>query len=204
MLITEPGKAAKENRETWLVGCAERMNKALFNNRMPPFRATCGWPLRRALSKKNKAIGQCFYPSASADEKTELIISMCLDDPIEVAATLAHEIIHAIVGPDAGHKGPFKRLAFEIGLEGKMTTTHAGRAFKRSLEPILTDLGPYPHAKLDPKAKPSKQSIRLIKAECNCGYNVRITRKWLDQIGPPLCPMHGEMRISPPENGNDS
>lgn len=195
------GAATKDFREAWLKACAEKMNAALFDGRMPPYRVTCGWPSRGALGKKNKTIGQCFYPSASGDSKNELIISMYLDDPMEVAATLAHEMIHAIVGHDAGHKGPFRHLALDIGLEGKMTATRAGETFKRSLQPILDDLGPYPHAKLDPRAKASKQSTRLIKAECDCGYNVRITKKWIDEVGPPLCPMHGEMHICQPRGG---
>lgn len=143
------GVAMNDFREAWLKSCAEKMNAALFGGRMPPYRVTCGWPSRGALGKKNKTIGQCFYPSASGDSKNELIVSMYLDDPMEVAATLAHEMIHAIVGHDAGHKGPFRHLALDIGLEGKMTATRAGETFKRSLQPILEDLGPYPHAKLE-------------------------------------------------------
>lgn len=41
-----------------------------------------------------------------------------------------------------------------------------------------------------------KQSTRLLKCSCQnegCGYTVRITRKWLDELGAPHCPMHGEM-----------
>jgi hypothetical protein len=29
----------------------------------------------------------------------------------------------------------------------------------------------------------------MLKCECStCGYTVRITRKWLDAAGPPICP----------------
>ena len=42
------------------------------------------------------------------------------------------------------------------------------------------------------------QSTRLWKARCEVdGYTVRITRKWLGSLGPPHCPMHGEMRVIP-------
>lgn len=32
-------------------------------------------------------------------------------------------------------------------------------------------------------------TTRLLKAQCgDCAYTVRITRKWLAELGPPLCP----------------
>lgn len=50
-------------------------------------------------------------------------------------------------------------------------------------------------------AKP-KQSARLIKAICQseregeaCGYTVRITKKWINELGAPCCPVHGSMDI---------
>ncbi|MBO6507332.1 MAG: SprT-like domain-containing protein [Roseibium sp.] len=182
-------------REAWLLRLASELDTKLFGEEMPVYRVTCGWPSRGATSQKKRTIGQCFCPTASTDGTAELIVSMWLDDPMEVAATLAHEMIHAIVGIEAGHKGPFRALALQIGLEGKMTATTAGEAFKQTVQPILDELGPYPHAKLDPKSGPKKQSTRLIKAECGCGYTVRVTRKWLEEVGAPLCPLHGEMAV---------
>lgn len=35
-----------------------------------------------------------------------------------------------------------------------------------------------------------KQSTRLIKAYCDeCGYTVRVTRKWI-RVAFPICPLH--------------
>lgn len=31
----------------------------------------------------------------------------------------------------------------------------------------------------------------MLKAECGCGYTIRITRKWA-QLGLPCCPLDGE------------
>lgn len=49
---------------------------------------------------------------------------------------------------------------------------------------------------------PTKQSTRLLKAVCQanqdgqqCGYTVRVTRKWVDQLGAPPCPVHGPMHL---------
>lgn len=41
---------------------------------------------------------------------------------------------------------------------------------------------------------PKKQTTRLLKVTCTeCGYPARVTRKWLDDKGPPHCPDHGQM-----------
>ena len=40
-----------------------------------------------------------------------------------------------------------------------------------------------------------------MKAECGgegCGYTLRITAKWVDDIGAPLCPRHGAMGSTDP------
>jgi hypothetical protein len=79
-----------------------------------------------------------------------------------------------------------------IGLEGKMTATTEGESFKQGIAPILDAVGPYPHAKLSKTARPN-QGTRLLKLQCpTCPYTVRITRKWLDEVGPPDCPEHGD------------
>lgn len=37
------------------------------------------------------------------------------------------------------------------------------------------------------------RSTRLLKAQCgSCAYTVRVTRKWLSELGPPLCPCNRE------------
>ena len=73
------------------------------------------------------------------------MISLVLSDPMRVAGVLAHELVHATVGTQHGHKGPFTKLAKAIGLEGKMTATTEGDAFKQAVAPILEAVGPYPH-----------------------------------------------------------
>ena len=180
------------NREAWLVALASRLhplfrdNGAVYPERI---RFTCGWPSRGAGARR-KTVGQCFDASASADNHVEIIIGMSLDDPMTVADTLAHELVHACVGVEAGHGPAFRQLALAIGLEGKMTATTAGEAFKQYAQPILDGLGPYPHAELD-YSSVKKQTTRMIRATCaECGYAVRLTRKWLDVGGAPICPIH--------------
>jgi hypothetical protein len=180
------------NRESYLRALAEGL-EPLFQNHGATYpdriRFTCGWPSKGAGARR-KTVGQCFDPAASKDDHHEIIIGMSLDDPMEVAHTLAHELCHAIIGTQHGHKKPFRKLALAIGLVGKMTATTAGDAFKQYAQPIIDKLGAYPHAELD-YSTVKKQTTRMIKASCaECGYTVRLTRKWIDQAGPPICPTH--------------
>lgn len=181
------------NREQWLNKLATIMNRELFNNSTPKYRVTCGFPSKGGLASTNKVIGQCFPDSVSGDSTHEMIISMTIDNDIEVAATLAHEMIHATVGLDKGHLKPFRDLALQVGLTGKMTATKAGDKFINFVSPYLKVIGKYPHSKIKYK-NDKKQTTRLIKCECKiCGYIVRVTRTWLDKEGSPHCPLHGSM-----------
>jgi hypothetical protein len=192
-----------EHREPWLHALIAAM-KPIFakhgasvpNN----VRVSCGFPSIRALNGvQNQRIGECWGETESKDGSFEILISPTLADPMRVAGVLAHELIHAIVGVEMGHRGPFKRLAVAIGLTGKMSATVESDAFKRALEPILDGLGPYPHAELDARKRssgPKKQGTRLLKAMCPlCNYTVRVTQKWVDAVGLPHCPVHGAMEI---------
>lgn len=193
-----------KTREEWLVKVSEIMNDKLFKSQMPKYRVTCGFPTSKAFSKNNRTIGECWSSTVSDDETHEIIVSMTIDDPVEVTATLAHEMIHALVGLDVGHRGEFRTTALDIGLTGKMTATKPGPKFIEFIEPVLKELGPYPHKKINKRDNPKKQTTRLIKCEClTCGYNVRVTRKWIDEQGMPVCAnlIHGPMSS---EYGSDA
>jgi hypothetical protein len=151
-----------------------------------------------------RVLGAC-YPAAMAhDGVAQIKISPIIDDPVDVAAVLVHELIHAC-RPGAGHRKPFRDIAVAIGLEGPMRSTHAGVALTEKLVAITADLGSYPHAALDFDGQPIRmpgssptpkaaddaptQTGRLIKAFCpEHGYPVRTTRVWLARMGPPICP----------------
>ena len=184
-----------KHREAWLHAVTERLRPMFASHgaKIPDkIRLTCGFPSVRAFSAKKQCLGQCWADANSADGHCEMMISPVLDDPMRVAGVLAHELVHATVGNQHGHKGPFAKLARAIGLEGKMTATTEGEAFKQALKPILQAVGPYPHAELSKKAR-TRQGTRLLKLHCPiCTYTVRITRKWLDEVGPPACPTHGD------------
>lgn len=173
---------------------------------VPKVRLSCGWPSSRGISAKNRTVGQCWAGEAAADGVVQIFISPYLDDvagPVGVLATLVHEVVHAVVGIKAAHGKLFKKCATAIGLVGKMTATKAGPELRVLQEELSKKLGDYPHSKLDALKSPvKKQSTRMHKAICRhdadleeCGYTVRLSQKWLDQVGAPLCPKHGEMSI---------
>ena len=185
-------------REAWLtlVTDALRLHFAAVGYEVPgPVKASCGFSSYGKGSRKRTVLGECWDKRASASESFEIFISPVDDDPCSVAATLAHEIVHATVGLEAAHKAPFKRCAVAIGLTGKMTATTAGDAFKAWFEG--QDFPPYPHAKLTPgegsRGKPQK--TRLLKVECKAceqegePYLARMSAKAFAK-GAPICPIH--------------
>lgn len=183
-----------KTREAWL-GAAVGLLRPVFEDAglaVPPkLRASCGWPGGGSI---NTRIGECWDTKCSKDKTAEVFISPSLDRPAGkqgVLAILVHEIVHATVGVDQKHGKEFRRAATIVGLEGRMTSTTAGPALQSTLADIAGELGPYPHAALTPRKreKKSKSSCRLLKAACpQCGYVVRVTRKWLDDAGAPICP----------------
>lgn len=187
------------NREAWLAALVEAWRPLISKTmgELPPYRIACGFPSKHA-AVRNPAVGECWSASRSADDTFEIFVSPALDDPFEVAHTVLHELLHAVVGPELGHKGPFKRAMRRVGLTGRARSSVPGDELASVIRGhVLPNLGPYPHARLDP-SRIARQSTRLIKASCpQCDYTIRLTRKWL-QVGPPLCPNpHCEQRGEP-------
>lgn len=173
-------------REEWLTAAIN----ALRSDELPvpdAVRVTCGWPSRGGRAEKKRVLGECWPPLCSEDDHTEVFIAPTISDPIEALETLAHELVHAAVGCEAGHKGPFRTTATALGLIGKMTSTSAGDELKARLQTIADKLGEYPHAKLTPANK-SVQSTRMLKFVCpQCGWAARTSQKWIDLGLPTHC-----------------
>jgi hypothetical protein len=110
------------NREEWLNLVAKRMAPWFEDEgySLPRYRVAIGFP---STGKRGKRIGECWDGRASADGTFEVLIRPDQSDPIAVAAILAHELVHAAVGLECGHKGAFRTIATRIGLEGKMRAT---------------------------------------------------------------------------------
>jgi hypothetical protein len=166
-----------------------------------------GLPFRRSCVLRSDF--ECWDNQCSEDRYFEIFIRPDLSEskdlmPMQVAAILGHELVHAAVGVAAGHRKAFRRVARGIGLVGQMSSTTAGPEFEKVLRPILEGAGPFPHGRLQSAIGASSHTSRRkrqhsgqIKCVCSiCGYAVQITRRWLDAAGAPLCPKHGQMDLA--------
>lgn len=176
-------------REAWLEKAVIKLQDKVFKHSIPKVKVSIGFPGGR---DPKKAIGQHWHPDASKDGISQIFISPTHENSIDHLATLAHELVHACV-PDAKHGKPFRKIAKEIGLDGPMRATTAGKELTAKLKKIISDIGEIPHATIMLTNREKKQTTRLIKIACaDCGYVCRTTRQWIDAIGAPLCPCNNE------------
>lgn len=217
------------NRETWLNQLAQKLAPRFeeLGYTLPPFRVSVGFTSGGMNSRAN---GECWNKSTSADAHYTIFISPGEGSTVQIAAILNHELIHAAVGLDQGHKGNFAKVMQATGMGRPFTSSVPAPGFVEWVEPFIKELGDIPHCPLswrqegggkqrrvkrdaggvvelpqaedetedapaagDESSRPKKQTTRLLKAECGqCGYTVRLTKRWLD-VGPPGCPTHGAM-----------
>lgn len=149
-------------------------------------RASIGYTSKGLRSKR---VGECWSKSASADEAFEVFIIPSIDDVTEICGILSHELIHAAVGIDAGHGPAFRKVAIALGHQGKMTATTEGPEWHKWADPIIAKLGAFPGAKLDGGPAQKKQTTRMIKLSCECGFSCRTARSNIvdDMICPTQC-----------------
>lgn len=195
--MNEPVKHAI--REQWLQAAVTVMTPTfeVHNFKVPAIHVSTGWPSKGGCGTRKRTLGQCWDAKASEDGKCQIFISPMLlqsDDPCSnVLQVLIHEVCHAVVGCAQGHGKAFKSCATAVGLEGKMTSTHASPDLMARFTEWMKELGPYPHSQLNPKLSGiKKQTTRMIKCECACGFIVRASRKALEETGAPICPHNKE------------
>jgi hypothetical protein len=179
------------NRETWLLAAVEELDALILDETgaaKAPVRVSCGWPSTGAIKRanaKSRRIGECWHSGASGDGTREIFISPALDHPVEVVGVLLHELIHAYLPEEVGHKAPFARIARAVGLAGKPTATfvEAETDLAETIVEIIRRLGEYPHKVLD-RAPRTPEKTRMLKVECPCcGYILRTARKNLEERG---------------------
>jgi hypothetical protein len=173
-------------RQQWLEFAVEALRErfAAAGYVIPTeIRFAIGWPKRATTCG---AVGECWATSASSDRHAELFISPELTEGLRILNVLAHELVHATVGVEAGHGKPFRDCARKIGLVGPMRSTTAGPEFRVWADALMRDIGPYPAGYLTDSPR---QSTRMLKCQCStCGYLARVSQKWLGLAGPPICP----------------
>lgn len=169
-----------ETREQWLNAFVSRAREQFTRIGAPlpdKIRVSVGFTSTGARSNR---IGECWHDAASTDGHFEIFLKPTIETDARMADILTHELVHAAVGLEAGHGQAFKKVATDIGLKGRMTSTVASEAWYSWALPILTELGPMPYANItDGKhtGKP-KQKTNLLKVSCPaCGWLARVTAK---------------------------
>jgi hypothetical protein len=99
------------------------------------------------LAPSARTLGVC-YPQVDRAGFRHVTISPFIDDPMLVAAVLAHELIHAGLPPEEGHGPRFRAVARSVGFEGRLTQVMPGAALRAELHSIVRQAGPYPHVAL--------------------------------------------------------
>lgn len=185
------------NREAWLQRFVSLaipvIRQRTGHTPQQPVKISCGFPLTGGRPRKGGGFtaGECFVLPPSTERKYhQIFVHPSLVKPLDVGGTVFHEVLHAALPHGVGHRRPFSQAAKKLGLEGK--PTHAGVKEGTELadvvEEIVAQLGDYPHEGLSPSSGP-KQTTRLIKVMCPmCGYVCRVTYKWIDEAGCPVCP----------------
>lgn len=145
--------------------------------------------------RRGKSVGECWSDDASADGYFEIFLRPSTQSDARIADILTHELCHAAVGIAEGHGKRFGACARAVGLDGKLTATHAGQHWYAWALPVLTELGPMPYGALNEGAihtgKP-KQKTSLRKLECDaCGWLARVTLKHVEPHAHLHCPVPG-------------
>ena len=194
-----------KTREEWLEALISKLSLkfAVLGHPIPAHvRVTCGFTSGGTRRKAGKSqTGEVWDASRSGDAAYEIMVSPIIDDTRLVAVNVCDSLCHAASGDVRLHNAAFEVLARGLKLEGALPDLKGGNDFAVFIQPILDDLGAYPHSRLNTDTRPT-QTTRMIKCVCPTGkcdgrigtagtkaYSVRISQKWLS-ISAPLCPVH--------------
>src|ERR1700680_655242 len=164
-------------REAWLQASASYLFDHIVEHGFPRIevRVSCGWPVRGGMARGRTVIGQWFPPPFWQDGTPQIFISPRIADSVDVLGTLLHELLHASVGCQHGHKKPFSQAARKVGLAGPPTATVVGESLRPLLLSYVERVGPYPHAAITVKSKVKVGSrLRLYQCGCNPPVKVRV------------------------------
>lgn len=186
---------APRTREEWMLNAVAVMREWFpADVTVPDVRVSIGWPAGRGSSR---FIGQCFY--SVEDKVPAVFVAPSLSKVPDILDTLLHELVHAACPVGTGHKGLFIKLAKGLGFEGPWRSTPSTLALKNTLAALATNLGEFPHSKVNKSdaTRPSVQTTRMLKVEClTCGCIIRMTNKWIEEAGLPTCGCGEEMGLA--------
>lgn len=141
-----------------------------------------------AGTRVTRVLGQCWTNNASSKGRPHIFLNPRYTEPVGLIAVVLHEVIHATVGVDQGHRGKFRSVAQSLGFIPPLKYINIDDDLKGKCETIAARLGEFPRSAF--VAKIRKQTTRLIKCVCEtCGFTFRTTKFWIEQSGNDLrCP----------------
>lgn len=178
-------------REGWLMAAVDLLRPEFAKRGQPlgKVRVAHGFPTVA------RALGECWADSVSRDATREIFTTPACDNAADLLFILTHELVHAALPAGVGHGRPWAKLAESFGMvhgPGGTYVGNGGPAFKLFCEPLLWELGPFPHASMNigrpgsgvdgwpglggigggcggSRTKPkAKQQARLRLWECDC------------------------------------
>lgn len=185
-----------DTREGWLREAVELLRDEFFTDKGYDFPEkwgiSCGFPFG-----SSKAIGQAWSPDVAGDKTHHMFICPSQDVATRVLDITLHEMIHIAVGIEEGHKGMFRKLAKEFGLEGKMTATYVteGTELHNALVLVAEKLGEYPHTTMVPHRKLAKKTNSWVRyySTNDDTFKVLVSPKMVEEHGAPRDPWMDEM-----------
>jgi len=185
-LISMRFDSAAADAETWYRRAVEFYRddiEAAAGKPVPAFHISSGFTV--AGGRDTKVAGQCFPNEASADGLAHIFLNPRFVEPLALLNTVIHEVIHAAIGCEHGHRARFSRVAAACGMAKPWkATTWIDGAGKEKAELVAQALGPFPRAAFVAQGL-KKQGARMLKAVCpECGYTVRLAKKWASRALP--------------------
>lgn len=187
---------SEKKREKWLNDLTTAMAKWFddLGFPLPDRQVRTAFP---SSGKRTRKISESWQQDGQ--QSFVVVVRPDADDEANVAAAIAFQLCQIGAGPRDEHGLLFKHLAVSIGLSGHRKEGVPGALFKELAGPILKKLGPLPKStiSLSEGSTQAPQGTRLRKVVClKCGYVARVSRKWLNEVGPPHCPDHGPMHVA--------
>lgn len=106
-------------------------------------KASCGWPSSHGTAKsaRMRTVAECWLDK---DGNPQIFISPTVEDSLEAAGTLCHELIHAAL-PEDNHGNRFREAMTALGMVGRPVAARPGKELKLALGEVIREIGPYPH-----------------------------------------------------------
>lgn len=189
-----------QTREQWLTQATDRLRPLLTTVEVvlpPKLLLSVGFPKSGGGAKTT--IGQCWGQQASADGSTQhIFVCPTLSRPTLVVSVLLHELVHAGVGVDAKHRGPFARAMRALGFTGRLTATDDNdvtETLKAQLDAVVADLSEYPHSAIVPKERPQREGrLNIVLRSTNDDdYKIGMKTDLFKEHGAPLDPWGEKM-----------